>query len=317
MRLVIHHKDVLLPADFPPQDTVDQRRVALDVPDGFHRHGDQITFLVPVLLQHRQQSRRDLPLEFVLREIPFPARGGRLRADADGFLRAQRHARFRDLGADATGLHSLRLKHVPVRRQHLALRQQRHQMRRHEIARPVQARFAEFGVKLGEPAANRHVRANHQHHIRESAVALAVDLVQNAPCGEHPHHRRLAAAGGHLAGVPEKAVEALRPLVLADFLAGNLDALQKIRARFTQKDDRLRRLQLREEQPLLPPVPSPPLQQLHRRPRHTRIALPAPRLHLGADAIDQLQLDGDAGLASGCGRFRFRVPVVVHGRAAS
>ncbi len=83
-------------------------------------------------------------------------------------------------------------------------------------------------------------------------VAPVVDLVQDAPGGEHPHHGRLARAGRHLAGVAAEGVDALG---LAS--GGSVDPLQEIGARLGQEDDRLGRFELGEEEPAAPALAPP------------------------------------------------------------
>ena len=99
----------------------------------------------------------------------------------------------------------MRLKNMPVCYQHPSLRELREQVGRHQVARPIDARLATLRLQLGQAVPNGDVGADHHHNIRKPLIATAHNLVQDAPGCQHPHHGRLAGAGSHLAGVPQKA----------------------------------------------------------------------------------------------------------------
>jgi hypothetical protein len=101
---------------------------------------------------------------------------------------------------------------VPVRHDHAAAREVRHEMRGHEVAGPVEARLALARVQLTQAAADRDVRADDEHRVREAPVGAVGDLVEDAPGGEHPHDRGLAAARRHLA---RQTLEGAKPFGLA------------------------------------------------------------------------------------------------------
>src|SRR5205823_8715825 len=93
------------------------------------------------------------------------------------------------------------------------------------------------------------------------------NLVQDAPCCEHRHHGRFARASGHLATQAPEGGEAFNLALLARLIEWDGYALQIIRAGFVQENDGLRRLKLREEKLMLPPLPPPIGDQLVRRAR--------------------------------------------------
>ena len=153
-------------------------------------------------------------------------------------------------------------------------------MTRDKIARDVDRRLVEVRVELAQAVADRHVRAHNKHDVREPRVALGLHLVQDRPGDEHRHHGRLPRAGRHLRRAPAERPARLR---------GHLDPLEEVAARLRQKDDRLGRLDLREEKWLLTTLTPPPIEQLERRPRDPRIALVTPRVHALADQIDVVE----------------------------
>ena len=57
-------------------------------------------------------------------------------------------ARLDDAALTPPACMPLGLEHVPVRDQHLALREKRHQVRRHQVAGPVKARLALLRVRV-------------------------------------------------------------------------------------------------------------------------------------------------------------------------
>ena len=225
-----------LPPTSRPRIAIHERGVALDVAVG-STHLAQ--FDVPVasrlLVDHVEQPERHLPLVLVQRQVAPPARRRRLRTDVivSGSSRAGPALTTRR--ADAAGLRRLRLEHVPVGDEHVALREVRHQVRRHQVALAVEARFAQPRIQLRQPAADRHVRADDQDDVGVARVGAVVDLVEDAPRREHPHHRRLARAGGHLAGVaPERLVAQLAFCSSLGSSSGTLDALQEVAPRLVR-----------------------------------------------------------------------------------
>ena len=73
---VVDDEDVLLAADFAAQNTVDQRRIALDVAHGLDLDLVEIALPVAILVKHSQQACCDLPLQLGEREISPAAHAG-------------------------------------------------------------------------------------------------------------------------------------------------------------------------------------------------------------------------------------------------
>ncbi len=161
-------------------------------------------------------------------------------------------------------------------------------MRGDEVSGPVQAGLAPLGIQLAEPVADRHVGADDQDHVGEPGVGAVVDLVQDAPGGQHPHHGRLARARGHLAGVADEPAVALALLGITGLVAGYDDPLMEIGAGLGEEDDRLGRLTLGEEQSAVAAVARPPLEQLQGRSRYAGVAFRPPFRDSIPDAVDQL-----------------------------
>ena len=126
---------------------------------------------------------------------------------------------------------------------------------------------------------NRHIRADHQHHVGKLSISAVVDLVENAPSSQHPHDRGLATARCHLAGVAQKSRVAFSFAVVTGFVAWHFNALQEIRSGLCEKDDRQCSLILGEEQPLLSAISRPPLDQFQSRAADAGIALRLPLLN--------------------------------------
>ena len=131
-------------------------------------------------------------------------------------------------------------------------------------------------IELCEPASDRDVRTDDQHDVRVRRVRMTMDLVEDAPGGEHAHDRGLAAARRHLARVPLKSLDAVGSLGVARLVERHIDPLKEIATRLVQKNDRLDGFELREEQALLAAVAAPVLQQLQRSASHAGPALGAP-----------------------------------------
>ena len=205
---------------------------------------------------------------------------------------------------------------MPVGDQDVPPSELRHEVRGDEIARSVQARFAPLRLELFQAVADRHVGADDEHHVRVAPVASIRHLVEDAPGREHAHDRGFAAAGRHLAGVTAKGPHPCRPCLFAGLVERHVDSLEEVRPRFGKEDDRLGGLELREEQPVASPVPVPVAQQLHGRPGDTALALErqrSPLGELGADSVDELQLNRDSGTLPILGRIASRRPVEIHG----
>jgi hypothetical protein len=200
-----------------------------------------------MLLHDRQQTRGHLPIQVFLGEIPGAARGRGLRGDGDRLFRPDGHPGLDDLRANASGLHGLGLEDVPVGDEDAPLGQERHQVRRHKVPGAVQARLALLGLQLAQAIPDGHVGADDEHHVGEAPIAPVVDLIQDAPGGEHAHDGRLPATRGHLAGVAKEPGVALLPLLVAQLFPRHLDALAKVSARLDEEDDRLSRFALRVE----------------------------------------------------------------------
>lgn len=291
MRLVVEDEDVLLSADGPPQHSSDHRGVALDVFLRFDEDALEISAGIELLVEDVEKARRALPRELVQRQVPFAARGGRLRADVDELADSPSNAGLHHFRAHAAGLHRLRLEDVPVRDEHAPALQVRHQVRRNDVARAVQTRVSPLWIKFSEAAADRHVWAGDKDDVRVIRVGVSMDLVENAPRGEHRHDGRLAAAGGHLARVACERFDAFRAALVARLVGRNVDSLEKVTPRFYQKDDGFSHLELREEQPFLAAVPPPVFQQLQRRPGDARPSLDPPLPDAVANEVHESKLD--------------------------
>ncbi len=157
----------------------------------------------------------------------------------------------------------------------------------------VRYRLASLGVQFPESVADRDVGADDQHDIGEPRVGTVVDLVEDAPGRQHAHDGRLACPGGHLAGVAEEAGITFGLLRIAWLIPSDGDALAKVAAGLSQKDDRLGRLALSEEEPPIASVTVPPVEQLQRRPGHPGITLGPPLVQSFANEVDELELDGN------------------------
>src|SRR5216684_5694733 len=110
----------------------------------------------------------------------------------------------------------------------------------YQVACPIETRLAVLRMEFAEAVADCHVRADDQYRVREAAVAVVVDLIQDAPCREHPHDGRLASTGSHLAGIALERLDALLFGVGARLVERHLDSLPEVGARFVEEDDRFR-----------------------------------------------------------------------------
>ena len=158
-----------------------------------------------------------------------------------------------------------------------------------QVALPVEARLAVLGMEFAEAISDRHVRANDQHRVGEATVAPVVDLVQDAPRRQHPHHGGLPTASRHLAGIAPERLEALLLALVARFVERDLDSLAKVGASLVEKNDRLSRFKLCEEQSMLAAFATPIVEQVERRPSDSWIALATPLLDALANQIDELE----------------------------
>ena len=184
---------------------------------------------------------------------------------------------------------------MPVRDEHMPLREVGHQVRRHEVRLPIEAGVAESRIQLRQPAANRHVRADRQDNVRVTRIRSVVNLVEDAPCGDHPHDGGLARTRGHLAGVTtEGLVAALELLLLTRFVWRDLDPLHKVAARLIEENDRFGCFELGKEEPEAATITPPVVQELQRRGRHARITSGSPLPYAGSNQADEFQLDGGA-----------------------
>ena len=62
VRFVIENQDVLLATDLPAENAIDQCRVTLDIAHGLYIDLAQIALGIPLLANHRQKSRGNLPV---------------------------------------------------------------------------------------------------------------------------------------------------------------------------------------------------------------------------------------------------------------
>src|SRR5690606_15795582 len=152
-----------------------------------------------------------------------------------------------------------------------------------------------FRIELAEPAANRDVRADYEHDVRIARVRSIVDLVEDAPRRQHPHHRRLARPRGHLAGVAaEGLVAEFALLLVARLVERHVDTLQQIATGLVQEDDGFGSFALREERPEQSSIAPPVAQQFQRGRRDAWVARVAPLGETRAYEIDQRQRHRDA-----------------------
>ena len=81
------------------------------------------------------------------------------------------------------------------------------------------------GIELLEAVAYRDIGADDEDCLGIAAVRPRRELVEDAPGGEHGHDRRLAGAGGHLAGIAKEGRVALCLPVITGLVEVNIDAL--------------------------------------------------------------------------------------------
>ena len=140
-----------------------------------------------------------------------------------------------------------------------------------------------------------------------------MNLVEDAPRGDHPHDGGLAGTRGHLAGIAaERPVPTFGPLLLAGLVQRNVDPLREITPRFVEEDDRFGGFELGKEEPKTATLAPPVVQQLQRRGRDAGITSGSPLLDARSNQADQLQLDSGAlwnGGAGGILRNRIRIVV--------
>jgi hypothetical protein len=143
------------------------------------------------------------------------------------------------------------------------------------------------GEQDAQPVLDRDAWRDDEERVGEPGVLRVGQLVERVPGDDHRHHRRLAAARGHLAGHAEQlgvrvGVE-LPQLVLDPVVAVLLRDLRDV-------DQRLQRLDLAEEEPPVAVGAVPVLEQAGRRAGDVGVAALAPKLHALADAVDVLVL---------------------------
>src|SRR5262249_22818408 len=148
----------------------------------------------------------------------------------------------------------------------------------HKIASTIETRLPAFGIELAKTVTDRDIRTDNEHHVRKPAIALVVNLVEDAPGCQHAHDSRLAGAGRHLTASANEAGVTVRFAVIAGLIARNGDTLQKVGPSLREKDYRLGRFQLSEEKPLtiVATLSSPMLQEFKRSPCNSGIPLLAP-----------------------------------------
>ena len=147
-----------------------------------------------------------------------------------------------------------------------------------------------------QAALDGEARRDDQHVPGEAPILRMRHLVEHLPGDEHGHHHRLAGTRGHLGAQALKAAA----------VGGDVQAHPLRRRRLAQPNQRLRRLQLAEEEApgreflRVRPIPK----QTARDAGNARIAGLPPRLDAGADAVDQGNLHKDAGVVKGLGILR-------------
>src|SRR3990172_5761054 len=124
-----------------------------------------------------------------------------------------------------------------------------HQVRRYQIASTIEACFALLRIQLLQAAPNRHIWASDKHYLGKPGISPVRRLVQNAPCRQHPHYRRLAATGGHFAGISDEAGVTFLLCLAGRLVAWGGETLTQVSPGLGQEDHRLGGLPLTEEQP--------------------------------------------------------------------
>ena len=286
MGLVVHDKDILLSPCLAPDDPLDEGGVALDPALGLHMHFREIPRAVSLLLDDDDLSRGHGGLQCRWSHIARASGGRGFRADHDRLAGLLDDARFVDLRADAPGIDSSRLEHVPVGHDDFALGEERHLVRGDEVAGAIEACFASVGVEFVQTIADCDVRTDDQDDIGESGVRAVVDFVEDAPGGEHAHHGRLARARRHLAGVAEETGVAFFFLGVARLVARDADSLAIVRAGLGQENDGLGGLFLRKEQSPIAAFALPPAEQFQSGSGHSGVAVFAPAVDALADQVD-------------------------------
>src|SRR5207249_2751611 len=81
MRFVVEDEDVLLAADFTPEDPVDEGGITLDVTQGLDLDLAQVALPVAVLFEHGEEPGGELTIQLLLREVAPATRGRRPGAD--------------------------------------------------------------------------------------------------------------------------------------------------------------------------------------------------------------------------------------------
>ena len=122
----------------------------------------------------------------------------------------------------------LRAQDVPVRDQHLALRQLGAQRGGHEVE-PLVVAARSAGAQHAQALPDGQVRADHQHAAGIARVAGLRAAVAERPGDEHGHHHRLAGARRHLAGM---ARNGRRPGLVGH--VGKLGMLRNLRHPFAR-----------------------------------------------------------------------------------
>ena len=197
---------------------------------------------------------------------------------------------------------------MPVGDEDVPFAKIRHEVGRHQIADAIDAGLAALGLQLLEPITDRHVGADDQDGVGESAISSVGDLVEDTPCGEARHDGRLPGPRRHLAGVADKR---------AGLLTRDGHALPEVVAGLDKKDHGLDVLALTEEEAALAIQAVPVRQQLGRDTGRARIASLTPGLHPLPDLVDERQRDARADVIRFCSSCRAPGRAIVVTRLAA
>ena len=257
-----------------------------------------------------------MQLESIQGQVALSTQSRRFASDADGLPGPQLTPGAEHLCSLPRDLDVFWFKYVPIRDEDASSRELWHEMRRNKITRAVKARFATLRLKFLQSVADRNVWADYEHYVRIARIVSVSYLVENAPCRQHSHNRRLAGAGRHLAGMASKRQHSLSLCLRARLIDRNVNSLQEVRARLGEKDNRFGRFHLGKKQPMPTPLPAPISQQLHRCPGHAALAAQRQWPPLGefvANSVDQFELDGRSGVRPIIQRFASRRSIKIHG----
>ncbi len=209
----------------------------------------------------------------------------------------------------ALDVRRLRGEGVPVGHEHLARREQRPVLQRHQVEGGVVVLRVVRAEDL-QPLLDRQVGAADEDAVGVLAAGRVAAAVAERPGDQHRHHHRLAGPGRHLAAQPPQAAVAerrervplrrdeRRPLaaehplqvVLGQFRLEAEAGRPAGQADLGEVDDRLDGLALAEEQPPRAVGPGPVAEQLTADRRGAGVLGRPPLADVGAESVDQRQV---------------------------